>query len=269
MPFFSHAGLSFHYLDHGQGTPFIFQHGLGANAHQPEELYQPQPGFRFLSFECRGHGDTQPLGDPSLIGFSTFADDLLAFMTSLGLAQAIVGGISMGAGVALNFAARFPNRVLGLVLSRPAWLDRARPENLKSLTTVARYIRQYGAAHGLEHFKQSEDYAAIQRLSPDSADSLVGQFAEPRAEEALARLERIPNDVPCPDREAWAAIHVPTLVLATRQDPIHPFEYAETLAGAIPGAVFQELTPKSISRDRYRLENQHHIGTFFQAHFAQ
>ncbi len=269
MPFLNYDGLNFHYLDIGSGTPFIFQHGLGADVRQPEELYRPQTGFRFVSMDCRGHGDTQPLGDPGKFSFTTFADDLLALMTALGLPPAIVGGISLGAGLALNFAVRFPERTRGLILSRPAWLDRPMPKNLHSLSVVARFIRQYGAKQGLRYFKESEDYDTIRRLSPDSADSLVGQFAEPRAEEAVTRLEKIPNDVPYPQPDAWADLKVPTLILATGMDPIHPFEYAETLASAIPGAVLKELTPKSVSRERYRLETQRWIGDFLQELFTK
>ena len=268
MPFFNHNNIRFHYLDNGSGTAFIFQHGLGASARQPEELYQPRAGFRFVSMDCRFHGETQPLGDPSKLSFNTLADDLLALMTGLGLARAIVGGISMGAGVALNFAVRFPQQTLGLVLSRPAWLDEPMPENLLSLPAAAAAIRQYGAQAGLERFKQSETYAAVLRRSPDSADSLVRAFTDPRAEEAVARLERLPNDVPNRNRAAWASIAVPALILATRSDLIHPLEYAQTLAGAIPGAVLKELTPKSVSPERYRLDTQASIAEFLRDHFA-
>jgi pimeloyl-ACP methyl ester carboxylesterase len=52
-------------------------------------------------------------------------------MDYLRLPQAIVGGISMGAAVALNFTLRFPERVLGLILSRPAWLDGPLPSNVR------------------------------------------------------------------------------------------------------------------------------------------
>lgn len=268
MPFFGHAGLNFHYLDAGSGTPFIFQHGLGATARQPEELYRPQTGFRFLAFDCRGHGQTQPLGDPDQIGFNTFADDLSALMNTLGLRSALIGGISMGAGVALNFAVRFPERVLGLVLSRPAWLDEPRPENLAGLTEAARCIRRYGARAGLEHFQQSEVYNTVLSRSPDSAASLVSQFTEPRAEDAVARLERIPADAPNRDRNQWAALRVPTLVLGTRRDWIHPFEYAEALAGAIPGALLKALTPKSVSPAQYQADTQQAIEDFLQDHFV-
>ena len=269
MPFFNHDGLRFHFLDNGHGTPFIFQHGLGANVHQPEELYRPQTGFRFISMDCRGHGETRPLGDPGKLCFTTLADDLLALFTAHGLPPAIVGGISMGAGLALNFAIRFPGRVRGLILSRPAWLDQPMPENLRPLLVVADLIRQHGARKGLEHFKRSATYKTLRQLSPDSADSLAGQFAEPRTEEAVTRLERIPNDVPYPERDAWADVKAPTLILATRMDPIHPSDYAERLADIIPGAVLKQLTPKSVSREQYRLDTQQCIGDFLRQHFAQ
>ncbi len=42
----------------------------------------------------------------------------------------MVGGISLGAAVAVNVALRHPGRVLGLVLVRPAWIDRPLPENV-------------------------------------------------------------------------------------------------------------------------------------------
>jgi pimeloyl-ACP methyl ester carboxylesterase len=268
VPNFNHDGLSFHYLDAGSGTPFIFQHGLGGDTQQTDGLYQPQTALRFISMDCRGHGQTRPLGDPGKLNFCTFADDVLELTRELGLAHIIIGGISMGAGLALNIAARFPDRMLGLILSRPAWLDRPMPENLLVLTRAASLIRRYGAQQGLEHFKKSVWFEAVSRDAPEAAESLAGQFREARAEEALERLERLPNDVPNRSREQWAGIRVPTLVLATRQDPVHPFEYGEVLARAIPGAVFKELTPKSVSPARYRLETQKHIGEFLHTHFA-
>ena len=266
---FNHAGISFHYLDAGSGLPFVFQHGLGGDTLQTDGLYQPQPGIRFISMDCRGHGQTRPLGDPSRLNFNTFADDVLALGRELGLARIVIGGVSMGAGIALNIALRFPDRTLGLILSRPAWLDRPMPENLLVLTRVHSYIQKYGPQQGLELFKQTEAFAAVRAAAPEAAESLAGQFGEARAVDALERLYRLPNDVPNRSREEWAGIRVPTLVLATRQDPVHPFDYAEALAHAIPGAVLKELTPKSVSAERYRRETQTHLGEFLRAHFSE
>jgi pimeloyl-ACP methyl ester carboxylesterase len=269
VPTFAHDSLQFHYLDQGAGTPFIFQHGLGANVHQPEDLFRPKPGFRFSSMDCRNHGETQPKSDPDKLNFNTFADDLRSLLAHLGSTRAIMGGISLGAGVALNFALRYPEMVLGLVLSRPAWLDTPAPENSRGIPAAAGFIRKYGASEGLVRFKQSDVYRAVEQESPDSAVSLASQFADPRAEEAVDRLERLPADAPNRDASEWATIRVPTLVLGTGRDLIHPYAYAETLTRAIPGATLKELTPKSVSPERYRLDTQDAIDDFLQQHFVR
>jgi pimeloyl-ACP methyl ester carboxylesterase len=252
MPFFKHDGLDFHYRERGEGTPFIFQHGLGGNVQQPFGLLRPSPNvFRLLAFDCRAHGETRPLGEPEKICFETFADDLLAFMDFLQLRRAIVGGISMGAALALKFVLRYPERVDGLVLSRPAWLAGPMIENAQIYAEIARLIREKGPVEGQAIFKDTALYRDVACESPDAAESLLGQFSSPRAAETVVKLERIPRDTPLDDLNDLTAIRAPTLVMANRQDPIHPFAFGETLGRLIPGAGFQELTPKSVSKERH------------------
>ena len=123
MPVFHRDALDFYYRDEGECIPFVFQHGLGGDTSQTFGIYRPPPGFRMLTLDCRAHGLTRPVGDESKIGIASFADDMLALLDHLGIDRAIFGGISMGAATALNLALRHPERVMGLVLSRPAWLD--------------------------------------------------------------------------------------------------------------------------------------------------
>jgi len=268
MPFFTHNQIRFHYLDSGSGLPFFWQHGLGGNAHLAYELFKPPPGFRLLSLDARGHGRTHPARDPAAYSFRTFAEDLRALMDHLRMPQAVVGGISMGAGVALHLALRFPERVLGLVLSRPAWLDAPHPWNVRLFTLVARLLREHGAKRGQAWFKQTEEYRETLRQWPDTANSLALQFSAPGAEESVAKLEAFAHDVPSPDRREWARIRVPTLVLANRLDPVHPFEFGEELARRIPGAAFKEITSKSVSVIQHGRDVQQHVGEFLRSHFA-
>ena len=267
-PFFRHAGIDFHYRMTGEGTPFVFQHGLGGDVNQPFGLFQPPPGFRLLAFDCRAHGETRPLGPPDHITLAVFAEDLLALLDHLGIERCIVGGISMGAAVALNFALRFPQRLLGLVLSRPAWLDGPMPRNARMYGEIARLLRQPGCRRGREIFQESTDYLETLRESPDAASSLLGQFDDPRAEETVVKLERIPRDAPCRSLSELEALSVPALVLANRQDPIHPYDYGETLARTIRGAEFRELTPKSVSKDLHAADVQRYLAEFLQRHFS-
>jgi pimeloyl-ACP methyl ester carboxylesterase len=268
MAYFQRDSITFRYRDTGQGVPFVFQHGLGGDADQTFGLFAPPPGFRLITMECRGHGETRPLGDPGKISLGAFVDDLGALLDHLGLPQVVIGGISMGAAVALMLALRSPERVRGLVLSRPAWLDQPLPPNATVYPMIAQQIRQHGAARGLELFMQSARYAEIARAAPDAARSLCGQFTHPRAEETVAKLERIPHDTPSHNRQEWTAIRVPTLILANRQDPIHPFEYGETIAQIIPRAELQELTSKSVDPARHGHETQLFIQSFLLHHFS-
>ncbi len=247
MPMFRRDGIDFHYVDEGQGIPLVVQHGLGGDISEPVLLFQPPEGFRLLCLDARGHGQTRPLGDPAGIGIAPMADDLLALMDHLEISRAIVGGISMGAAIALNLALRYPDRLLGLILSRPAWLDRPLPSHLRIFPIIADLIQSFGPEVGLERFQQAEAYQKIKAENPDIAQRLVSHFQHPRAQETAIKFDRIPRDSPCASLEEWQSIRVPTLVLANRRDPIHPFEFGEVLARRIDSAIFRELTPKSVS----------------------
>jgi pimeloyl-ACP methyl ester carboxylesterase len=268
MPTFEHDGISFNYLDEGDpsGLPFLFQHGLGGDLNQPSSVFSLPEGVRLLSMDCRGHGQTRPLGHPEKLSFDAFADDVAALMDHLGLESAVAGGISMGAGVALNLALRHPQRVRGLVLVRPAWLDGPMPEgNAKIYSYIASLIRERGPEAGREEFLRSDTYARVQEQSPAGAASLVAEFDNPRAEEVVDVYERIPASFPVQNNFDWERIPVPTLVLANLQDPLHPFEYGKELARSIPGARFAELTPKSVDEERHGREVQHHAEKFLSA----
>jgi pimeloyl-ACP methyl ester carboxylesterase len=263
MPTFEHDGICFHYRESGEGLPFVFQHGLGADINQPFELVRPIPRVRLLAFDCRAHGETRPLGSEEKISVEQFTADLVAFLDHRQIAKAVIGGISMGAAIALKFALEHPERVLGLVLSRPAWLDQSRADNLKVFSTLAEYIRKYGAWEGAQRYQETEAFQHVKRVSPDNANSLLSQFAHPRAEETVAKLERIPNYVPKHTRTDWRSIKVPTLVIVNRQDQIHPFNFGEALAREIANARVVEVAPKSANKERHTADVQNALANFF------
>ncbi len=266
MPFFEHDSLRFHYRDEGSGLPFVFQHGLGADLAQPFSLFRPPSGVRLIAFDCRAHGETG-VGDRTSIKLATSADDLRALLNHLGIAQAVVGGISMGAAVALNLTLRFPNRVRGLVLSRPAWTDRPHPWNVHMFSLIAGLVREHGPQRGQELFRQTPEYAEALEKWPDVARSLASQFEHPRVAETAFKLEQIIHDSPCSDLKELAAIKVPTLILANDLDPIHPLEFGHLLAEVIPGSAFQQITSKSISVEKHERDVQIALERFFQKNF--
>jgi pimeloyl-ACP methyl ester carboxylesterase len=253
MPFFEANGITFHYADdHVDRLPFVFQHGLGADISQPLSFFGGDDcPFRLISMDCRGHGRTVPLGNRRFLRFNSFSDDIIALLDRLNLSKVVIGGISMGAGVALNFAIRYPDRTRALILSRASWLAEPLPANLAVFPKIAELIREHGVHRGKELFAATTEYQTALQCSPANAASWMSQFLRERAGETFEILQCIPNDVPAPDIASWKKMDLPTLVLANRDDPQHPFEYGQVLAREIPGARFAEITVKAISEQKH------------------
>jgi pimeloyl-ACP methyl ester carboxylesterase len=269
MASFYSDGLQFSYATRGLGAnTFFFQHGIGGTLAQPfrfllrsdgeESNVDKEPGvrerkFRMAAFDCRAHGAT-PLGDPEKLRIDIFADDLVVFMDHLQITTAVLGGISMGAAVALSAALRYPERCIALVLSRPAWFNGSMSSQaIAAYAEAARLLKDEPSPEGaLQKLEKSDIYRAINEQCADAGKSLLGQVRcvvlDPnRREAAVARLQYLPTGQSGLDLQSAAAVEVPTLIMATPNDPIHPLSFAHALAGAIPHASFVKLEPKQLN----------------------
>ena len=137
------GGIRVRYLDWGgQGKPVILLHGLASSANW-YDLVAPhlRNDYRVIAPDQRGHGQTTQAG--SGYDWGTLTKDVVGLMDELALANAAVFGHSWGANVALNVAARAPDRVnaLGLIEggtsrgsgAKESWEEvraRARPRNI-------------------------------------------------------------------------------------------------------------------------------------------
>ncbi len=289
MTSFHSDGLQFNYAVRGLGTnAFFFQHGIGGALAQPLRFLLPSDGkessldqepqirsrrFLLAAFDFRAHGAT-PLGDPDRLRLDVFADDLVAFMDHLQIETAVVGGISMGAAVALQAALRYPERCVALVLCRPAWLNGSMSAPaIAAYAEVVRLLRDEPSPEGaLQRLEKSDIYRVIVTQSPDAGRSLLGQVrcvvADPNLREvAVARLQYLPTGQPGLDLESAATVRVPTLIMATPNDPIHPFSFAHALAGAIPGASLRRLAPKQLNGGPHIREVNSHVIPFLNSVF--
>ena len=247
MPFLELHGIRFHYVQSGLNGPLVvFQHGLGGEVSQPQGILGHSETLQALSFDCRGHGRTEPLGPPAQLTFATFADDLGAILDALGIERVIVGGISMGAGLALNFAIRYPSRVGGLILARPAWLDTGYPENLEILRRLCRHLKETGREATQRWLPTDPEFQRIESISRDNAASIRRQLEHANVDTMIALLEHLPADSPCPAPEAWRQVRVPTLVIVNRHDALHPMAYGQRLAAEMPDARLTEITSKEL-----------------------
>ena len=253
-------GCQLTYESVGEGMPVLWQHGLGADRNQPAEVFPDLPHVRRITLECRGHGQSE-LGDPNRISIASFAEDAIALLDHLGISQAIVGGISLGAAIALRLAVFHPNRVSGLILARPAWIDGPSLATMAPYREVARLLHEAGADRGEALFAQSKELQEVFSVSPDNAQSLQSFFKRPNPESTILLLSKIACDSPSIGG-AFDRITVPTLIIANDQEFVHPIAYARELARAVPQASLQIITSKTISRTAYVEEFRSALTTF-------
>jgi pimeloyl-ACP methyl ester carboxylesterase len=246
-----HAGLKFSVAEAGDGPAMVFQHGLCGNASQAAEVFPSESGWRCLTLECRGHGQSE-VGAAEELSIATFADDVASLIEAQVLGPVVLGGISMGAAIALHLAVRRPALVRALVLARPAWMDERAPSNLGPNVVVGELLGSYSPDEARRKFESSDLARKLQVESPDNVTSLLNLFSREPQWVTRELLCRIGKDGPDVSRKEIAAIHVPTLVIGQALDYVHPIAMARELAGMISGARMLEVTPKSQSIEAYR-----------------
>lgn len=116
MPLHRINGQWIHYEDTGGDLPpVVLAHGLLMDG----EMFAPQlealrTEYRIITWDARCHGETETTENP--FTYWDLAEDLSGLLKHLGIARAVIGGMSQGGFVALRFALKHPERVAALVL---------------------------------------------------------------------------------------------------------------------------------------------------------
>ena len=251
MSVFEHDAIRFYYEVVGEGQPLVMCHGLTGDLSAPKDLLGEFPGYRLVFPDSRAHGNTQPLGPKSKLCFSQFAADLHALLEHLMIDRAVVGGISMGAGIATRFAIDYPSQVAGIILVRPAWCDAPSPKNLKSCPLLAQLLNQHGIERWQQAFDEHPEFQELKQKDPALFDSFREQFDDPLAIEQCARLVRIPGDCPIRDWQEVESLDLPALVIGNDQDTVHPFSVAEEWMSRLRHGRLERVATKSIDLQRH------------------
>src|SRR3954451_21828904 len=111
---FVHDGHRIVYDDYGSGTgPLALLPGplLPRSMHRPLATALAERGNRVVVPDLLGDGESDRPRDMWRYSMPLFAEQTLALMDHLDLAEAVVGGTSLGANVTLETCAAAPRRV--------------------------------------------------------------------------------------------------------------------------------------------------------------
>lgn len=111
-------GVRVGYEVHGAGGPTIVLLTSWAIVHARQWKFQvPYLAryFRVLVVEGRGNGRADRPDTEEAYADREYVDDAIAAMDAIGVRQAFVGGLSMGARHAVQLAARYPERAAGVI----------------------------------------------------------------------------------------------------------------------------------------------------------
>jgi pimeloyl-ACP methyl ester carboxylesterase len=244
------AGVTHHYYEAGPagGEPVVLVHGWDCSSYWWHHIVEPlaKAGYRVIAYDLKGHGfsDSDPRRDYTVAGFSR---DLAAFADALGLQAQHVAAFSLGAFVALHYAASEPGRVRSLQFFNFSLIpyNRAASAVIPGVldfvfNTVLRPIERRGLwwipyIYALAVL--SKNFAPV---SDVKLATLSLRCCDPEAVRVSARelarrevLEAVP--------EQMRRVHQPTLLVAGAGDPIMRPQGGRRLMELAPSGQFLEV----------------------------
>jgi len=216
-------GITIDYQVTGQGRAVLMSHGYSATRHMWDGQHAKLGDrYRMISWDMRGHGGTDSPSDPARYSHALTVADMKALLDHLGIRRAVIGGLSLGGTMSLEFYVAHPDMVEALILcdtgpgyrnaeARAKWNERAmtRATELEARGLEALGERSREMREAMSHHRSAQGLAHAARGMLAQQDSRV--------------------------IDALGSITVPTIVIVGDKDEpfVAPCEY---MAKKIPGA---------------------------------
>jgi pimeloyl-ACP methyl ester carboxylesterase len=194
-------------------------------------------GAHVVTLDFLGHGRSDHPDDPFAYSVTSFARQVVALLDELGAGQAVIGGTSLGANVALEVAAIAPERVRGLIVEMPV-LDNALEVAIVSFAPLLLGARLVPFAFSGVRFVTRRVPRGVVPwwvgIGLDTLDHKPGPLA--------AYVHGLFFGRVAPPASERRRIQAPTLVVGHPRDPLHPASDAELVASELPNTTFVKAT---------------------------
>ena len=216
---FNSGGVGIAYETAGEGFPILLIHGFASTGRvnwwdTGWVKTLTEAGRRVITFDHRGHGESEKLYDSALYPAAEMAEDARRLLDHLGIAQADVMGYSMGARVSAFLTIAHQERVRRAVFAGLA----------------SRMITGVGGAEAIARALEAESRTDV----ADMGARAFRIFAEQTKSDLKALAACIRSSREKITAEELAKIRVPVLVVAGEKDDVAGD--VQTLVDAIPGA---------------------------------
>jgi len=240
MPDIKVNGVRIHCEERGSGKAMVWAHGLGGTCQEWEgvmEFFQDR--YRAIAYDARGHGHSEKPDKPEAYSQDIMVEDMRGIMDALDINKAIIGGHSMGANVALNFAFRYPERCIGLIpvgigsgsSDREWWrewwehlADTADKEGIEAYVEEMQKLPAWGSAFADPQMGKPLIQAELSNSPIAIANTIRGiQRERPSIFELAPKLEQLPvetlvvmseGDAPVLECSRFMVEHIPRATLA-------------------------------------------------------
>ncbi len=228
MPKLPVGDIQMYYEIQGKGQPLVLIHGLGSSTQDWDaQVAEFANSYQVITFDLRGHGQSDKPEGPYTM--SMYSDDVAKLLDALKIGPAHIVGVSLGGGIAFQFAIDHPDKTktVTIVNSAPTLGDpaQARPEIERRVAIVQQAgMRAMGQALAPALFPKPE-HAALR-------ETFIEAWAQndPRAYIAATRSMLDWNVVP-----QLGMIRCPVLVIAADQD-YSPVAVKEAYVKLMPNA---------------------------------
>ncbi len=220
------GALDINYYTGGHGNPLIVIHG-GANgaAAWLKNVAELAKSYTVYLPDLPGFGYSQPMeGNCYIPELVEFVDE---FAHALGLEKFHLMGHSLGGGIALSYALKFPHKIMKLVLVSSMGMGR-------EIALWVRFLSHSAVIHSIGRMTigilrgvkwvAEKLFAGVEFVLPFSRASIhLGSSMTTLKEQTMVSVHRLTE------------IMVPTLVVWGAKDPIVPVKHAYAAGKLIPG----------------------------------
>jgi pimeloyl-ACP methyl ester carboxylesterase len=184
--------------------------------------------WRVIVPDLRGYGESTVVSGKTTL--DVFAGDIAGLLDQLDVKRVVIGGLSMGGQIVMEFCRQYPERVRGVLLAATICRAETREGKQQRAAMADRLLREGMAPYAEEVLPKMVTPANLSAL-PGVAEDVRTMM---RSTNPIGAAAAIRGRAERPDyAETLARIHVPALVVVGDEDAFTTREDAEQMRGLL------------------------------------